>query len=323
MYTLNGFFQKAIVTGGAGFVGSNLVESLLNDGLQVVSIDDFSAGKRENLRELESKFKEKLTIVECDITDPNKLKKYFSGVDIVFHQACSKMTVCLKDPIRDLEVNAAGTFNLLKLSVENSVKKFIHVSTGSVYGEAQYYPTDEKHPVNPSSYYGVSKLAGEKYARAFTELHGLDVSILRYFHVYGPKQDHSEVGGVIGIFSEKALTGENITIHGTGEQIRSFTHVKDVVNINKLIALKGAIGEAYNCASGLKVSIKELADKIIALAGSSSIIEFSDWKVGDIKHFDVGNEKLKKLGFNFAYDDFDVGLEETFKWYKKKLTAEK
>ncbi len=316
-YSLNGIYHKAIVTGGAGFVGSNLVESLLEDGLEVISIDDYSAGKERNLEDLKERFGDQLTAANCDITNKKDLATYFKGVDVVFHQACSKMTICLKDPLRDLEVNAAGTFNLLELARDTSVKKFVHVSTGSVYGIAQYFPTDEKHPVNPTSYYGVSKLAGEKYVRAFAHLYDMDTSILRYYHVYGPKQDSGDYGGVMGIFCKQAIKNEDLTIFGDGTQIRSFTYVKDVVNINKLVALKGGKGEAYNCASGLKVSINDIAQKITKMAGATSKINYADWKPGDIKDFEVSHQKIEDLGFEFEYLDFDKGLQKTFDWYKK------
>ena len=318
-YNLLGRFQKAIVTGGAGFIGSNLIESLLEDGLSVISIDDYSAGKAENLDQLKKRFSEQLLEVKCDITNKAQLSEHFEDVDIVFHQACSKMTVCLKDPLRDLEVNAAGTFNLLELSREFNIKKFIHVSTGSVYGNARHFPTDETHPLNPSSYYGVSKLAGEKYARAFADLYDLNTSILRYYHVYGPKQESGSYGGVMGIFCRNALAERDITIYGDGSQIRSFTYVKDVVNINKFIALNGVKGEAYNCASGLKVSINEIAEKIIKLSGSRTKIIYEDWKLGDIKDFNVSHQKLLDLGFEFDWLDFDLGLNSTFEWYKKTI----
>ncbi len=316
-FSLTGKFKRALVTGGAGFVGSNLVESLLEDGLEVVSIDDYSAGKERNLADLVEKFGDQLTAVKCDITNKEALTPHFEGVDVVFHQACSKMTVCLVNPLRDLEVNAAGTFNLLELARDNGVKKFVHVSTGSVYGIAQHFPTDENHPLNPTSYYGVSKLAGEKYTRAFAHLYDMDTSILRYYHVYGPKQDSGDYGGVIGIFCRQALSNDDITIFGDGTQIRSFTYVKDVVNINKLVAVKGGKGEAYNCASGLKITINDIATKIRELAEASSKITYADWKIGDIKDFEVSHEKIKQLGFEFQYLDFDKGLKQTFDWYQK------
>lgn len=318
MYSLKGKFKRAIVTGGAGFVGSHLVESLLGDGLEVISIDDYSGGKAENLAHLKANYM--LTEVRCDITDLKSLRSYFEGVDIVFHQAVSKMTVCLKNPRRDLEVNALGTFNLLELSRDFKVKKFVHASTGSVYGEATYYPTDELHPVNPTSFYGVSKLAAEKYVRTFSHLFNLDATILRYYHVYGTRQENSDVGGVVSIFARRALEGLPLIIYGDGTQLRSFTSVRDVVKINKLVALTdGTKSNAYNCASGDKVTIGELAKKILVLLDKDpNMIEYRDWKIGDIVKFDVSNNKLKALGMSWD-TPFEVGLAETLEWSKKWL----
>ena len=220
-------YKKAIVTGGAGFIGSHVVEELVKLGVHTISIDDYFAGKPENLEHL--KGYENFEEVKCDVTDLEGLKEHFGGVDVVFHQAASKKTICLNDPRRDLEINAEGTFNLLELSRDLGVKKFVHASTGSVYGEAQYFPQDEQHPLVPTSYYGVSKLAGEKYVKAFQHLYGLDTTVLRYFHIYGPRQESSDVGGVVSIFSRLMLAGKPITIFGDGTQQRSFTYVKDVV----------------------------------------------------------------------------------------------
>lgn len=318
MYSLKGKFKRALVTGGAGFIGSHLVEELLKDGLEVVSIDNYSGGKKQNLEEFKSnpRFQE----VDCDITDLEKLRPHFEGVDIVFHQAASKMTICLRDPRRDLEVNAEGAFNLLELARDFDVKKFVHASTGSVYGEAQYYPTDEAHPLNPTSYYGVSKLAGEKYVRAFSHLYGMDVTMLRYFHVYGPRQENSEVGGVVSIFARRAMEGKPLIIYGDGSQMRSFTFVKDVVNINRFVAVNpNTKGEVYNCASGIKVTIQELAEAVLTVLNKTEVgIEYRDWKLGDIKVFDVSNEKLKKLGMVWQ-TPFEEGLSQTLEWTKTWL----
>lgn len=309
-------YKKAMVTGGAGFVGSNLIASLLQDGLEVVSIDDYSTGNRKNLAEFRSN--PRFIEAECDITDFNKLESYYPGVDVIFHQACSKMTLCLEKPQRDLAVNAEGALNLLLLAKKYGVKKFVHASTGSVYGNAQYYPTDEKHPNNPVSYYGVSKLAGEKYVRAFAELYGMDTTVLRYFHVYGPKQDSSLYGGVTSIFCRQAISGDKLTIFGDGSQIRTFTYVKDVVNANKFVAAQTKCrGEAYNVSSGVKITINELSEKVLAyFKRDRSNVIYSDWKVGDIKYFDVANQKLIDAGFRFEYD-YEAGLLETLTWMEK------
>lgn len=315
MDSMNKNYKKAIVTGGAGFIGSHLVESLLEDGLEVISLDDYSAGKKENLSDMKNNpnFNE----VNCDITNYDELKTHFDGVDIVFHQAVSKMTVCLKDPRRDLEVNAQGTFNLLELARDFKVKKFVHASTGSVYGIATSYPTDEDHSLNPVSYYGVSKLAAEKYVRAFSDLYDMDNTILRYYHVYGPRQENSDVGGVVSIFARRAIEKKPIIIYGDGSQIRSFTHVDDIVKINKLVAqTKKTKGESYNCASGIKISINQLAKNIInALNEKNTKIVYKDWRIGDIKFFDVSNKKLINLGMIWEKDFID-GLNETLEWSK-------
>jgi len=307
-------YEKALVTGGSGFIGSHLVEELLTQGLEVVSVDNYSTGKRENL----SKFRDnpRLFERECDITNYEHLKQYFPGVDIVFHEAASKKTICLKDPRRDLEVNAKGTFNVLELSKEFGVKKILHASTGSVYGEAVYFPQDENHPLVPKSYYGVSKLAGEKYAKVFELLYDMDITILRYFHVYGPRQDFSKDGGVVSIFCHRVLNGQPPIIFGDGSQQRSFTYVKDVVNANLLLSItEGTKGECYNCASGVKITIQELANKILHLFNKTDlVIQYKDWMIGDIKVFDVSNMKLKKLGFQFE-TNFDEGLQKTVEWF--------
>lgn len=311
-------YSKALVTGGAGFIGSHIVEELLKQGIEVVSIDNYFAGKEENLKMFHSydKFHE----VKCDVTDYEELKKHFDGVDIVFHEAASKKTICLKDPRKDLLINGAGTFNILELSRDFGVKKVVHASTGSVYGEAKYFPQDEKHPLNPTSYYGVSKLAGEKYARAFCDLYGLDCTILRYFHVYGPRQEYSDVGGVVPIFGRRVLHDEFPIIHGDGSQQRSFTYVKDLVNINLLVAMaEGTMGEAYNCASGINVTVGQLAEKVKEYYGRKELpIIYDEWTVGDIKTFDVSNEKIRKLGFEFKWS-FEEGLETTLEWLKDYL----
>lgn len=310
-------FHRALVTGGAGFIGSHIVKRLLKEGVEVVSIDSYVTGKSENLADLSH---ENLQEIDCDVVDYDQLKPHFEGVDVVFHNAASKKTVCLKDPRLDLDTNAKGTFNLLELSRDHGVKKFVHASTGSVYGEAQYYPQDEKHVLLPTSYYGVSKLAGERYAMVFNQLYDLDVTILRYFHVFGPKQESSEFGGVVAIFSRKAIAGEPLLIFGDGEQLRSFTYVEDVVSANMLVAThKDTKGEVYNCASGIQVTIKELADKVIGLSGKELEIEYGDWTIGDIKYFKVSNEKLRSLGLEFQ-TDFDAGLKDTFEWFKKELS---
>ena len=184
-----------------------------------------------------------------------------------------------------------------------------------LFDEAKYYPQDENHPTEPVSFYGISKLAAEKYTSLYHREYGLDVTTLRYFHVYGPRQDNSDAGGVVSIFLKKALDGEPITIFGDGTQQRSFTYVKDVVRINMLAATSlKTKGEVYNCASGINITISQLADKVINMVGNPGLeIKYSDWTPGDIKVFDVDNSKIRELGFEFK-TYFKAGMEETLRW---------
>ncbi len=307
-------FNKAIVTGGAGFIGSNLIAKLLEQGMEVISLDNYLAGKKENLVEFKNNpnFKE----IFCDVTDLEELKKHVVDVDIIFHQAASKKTVCLNDPRRDLEINAKGTFNLLELARDRGVKKFVHASTGSVYGEGVILPQKEDHPLVPTSYYGVSKLAGEKYVNVFHKLYGLNTTVLRYFHIYGPKQDFSDAGGVVSIFTNKIMKNKPITIFGDGTQQRSFTYVDDAVRANLLVAYNDkSNGETYNCASGINVTIKELAESLSRHLNKKVPIKYEEWMLGDIKVFDIDNTKLRSLGFNFK-TQFDEGLKKTIDWMK-------
>lgn len=307
-------YNKALVTGGAGFIGSHVVEKLVKMGVETISVDNYFAGKHENLSRL--KGYSNFTEVECDVTDNEALNELFPGVEVIFHQAASKKTICLTNPRRDLEINGAGTFNLLELSKKHGVKKFVHASTGSVYGEAQYFPQDENHPLNPTSYYGVSKLAGERYVKVFEHLYGLNVTVLRYFHVYGPRQESSDVGGVVSIFTRQSILGQPMTIFGDGTQQRSFTYVDDVVKANILAAsMPEARGQIFNCASGIKVTIKELADMVADIIGvKDPEILYGDWTPGDIKIFDINNSKIKNtLGIDFR-TDFQSGLKLTVEW---------
>jgi len=309
--------QKAIVTGGAGFIGSHIVTKLVKMGVETISIDDYFAGKRENLAHLKScdNFHEAI----CDVTDMNELEKYFDGVDTVFHEAASKKTICLSDPRRDLEINAEGTFNMLELSMKYGVRKFVHASTGSVYGEPVKFPQDENHRLHPVSYYGVSKLAGESYVKTFHHLYGLDTTVLRYFHVYGARQESSDVGGVVSIFVRKMLAGQPVTIFGDGTQQRSFTHVDDVVRTNIAAAISDkATGQVYNCVSGIKVTISELVEHLRKILGiKEQKINYEDWMVGDIKVFDVDNSKVKKDLDIVFMTNFVNGLKETVQWARE------
>lgn len=289
--------QTALVTGCAGFIGSNLCKRLINDGIQVVGVDDLSAGKAKNIEGLD------LFWYEADITDYDAIDRIIDKhrPDVIFNQAASKKNICEKNPYRDLEVNGAGTLNLLQIASLNGVKSFVHASTGSVYGEVAGEIT-EQTPYNPVSYYGVSKMAGESYAKMFSKL--MNVSILRYFHVYGPNQDSGPLGGVVAIFINKLLKNEHPVIFGDGNQVRSFTYVDDVVEANIMATENPGI---YNVASGTRTTIKNLLREIQSVSDLYQQPEYADWQPGDIKNFNVNNEKAtNELGIKWT--QFRKGL---------------
>lgn len=320
MIQINEQYNKFLVTGGAGFIGSHICEELLNQNKQVICIDNLVNSDLININNFMKN--KNFTFIQDDIMNL-KLEKYeylFKDLDIIFHEACSKCTICMIDPELDLTINARGTFILLELAVKYNIKKFIHASTGSVYGEPIIFPTDEKHQLKPVSYYGVSKLAGERYVEVFGSIYGLNYSILRYFHVYGSRQVSSDYGGVVAIFIKKCLLNEPINIYGNGEQVRSFTYVKDIVNANFLCVInRHTDNEIYNACSGIQISINNLANIIKTKMNKTTLNTiYHDWKKGDIKYFEVSNEKLKNLGITFKIN-FDEIINELINEYKLYL----
>ena len=297
----------SIVTGGAGFIGSHICEEILSRGGHVICLDDFSAGHENNVSIFRGNDHFELVAKSiCD--DDQEMTDIFSRADFVFNNAASKKNVCLVDPAKDLVVNAGGTLNLLEYSRKHGVKKFIHASTGSVYGEPVVFPTTEEHPLSPVSYYGVSKLAGERYVDVYNKLYGLNTTIIRYFHVYGPRQESNEFGGVVSIFLNRIQQGLPPIVFGDGEQVRSFTWVKDLVNVNlECVNNQASIGKAYNAASGIRVSINELAHEMLSILGAthSLSVTYGPPLIGDIMNFDVSNELVQKdLNVTFEKDFF-------------------
>jgi UDP-glucose 4-epimerase len=303
--------RRVVVTGGAGFIGSHLCDALLAGGDTVTCVDNLvgSAGTTRNVDHLFDHPRFELDArsvldwaAHCDL----------SGVSCIFHQAASKSSVSLVDPERDLSVNALGTLRLLLRAAEAGVGRFVHASTGSVFGETDAVQAEDT-PKEPVSLYGISKLAGESYCRVVGELYGLDYTVLRYYHVIGPRQDSSDSGGVVPIFVRRCLEGQPLTIYGTGAQTRSFTSVRDVVRANlAVVESDRARGEHYNCASGISVSISELAEFIMAETGSTQPVEYAPARPGDVPRFEVDNSKLRRLGIAFETDWRSVVREVIF-----------
>lgn len=315
--------MKAIVTGGAGFIGSNLIEALISKGFYVVSIDNYSRGDTRNLKT--AHYGGSFLEVRCDIRDKETLRGHFKDTDYVFHQAALKNTVCQQLPLCAFDVNTIGTKVLLDLSVEFGVKRFLFASTASVYGKPVCEQIMfENHPTNPISVYGISKLAAEKFVQVAHERDGLATTIFRYFHAYGPRCDASEeTGDVIPIFIRKLVHDEQPDIHGDGLQERSYTYVGDVVKVN-LLALESeqAVGQIYNVASGLKISVRDMVETLRTMMGKEHIKPvFSEWrKMPEPRRItEVSHSKLA-MHVNFSrkyWTPFDIGLKKTIEWYTR------
>ena len=253
--------KKAIVTGGAGFIGSNLVDKLIDMGIQVSVIDDFSTGKMENTNKKAHYWKQDLSKVDID-----ELTQFMEGVDVVFHLAAlARVQPSIEDPIPFDKVNIGGTLRMLKLAHNLGVKRFVYSASSSAYGNATKFPTPEEHPTNPLSPYGLQKYVGEQYCKMFSQVYGLDTVSLRYFNVYGERMSlEGAYKLAIPIFAKQMLEGKPLTINNDGEQRRDFTYVGDVVEANILAAThkEPLNGEAFNIGNGKEFTVNEIADML-------------------------------------------------------------
>jgi UDP-glucose 4-epimerase len=293
--------KEVVLTGGAGFIGSHLCDALLDRDNTVTCVDNLvgTVGSTRNVEHVLDH--PRFRLVTEDVVDWAD-RADLSRVDYVFHLAASKNSVALDDPESDLTVNALGTLRLLLRAARDGVSKFVYASTGSVFGDTSREHVEDS-PKRPVSVYGISKLAGESYCRVIGETFGLDYTVLRYYHVIGPRQDASDHGGVVPIFARRALAQRPLRIYGSGEQTRSFTSVRDVVQATMLAAMSDQMQhESFNCASGVSVSIQDLADFVLAETGSAQGIEYAPARPGDIRHFAVDNKKLRRLGVDFDTD---------------------
>ena len=313
--------ETYIVTGGAGFIGSHLAERLLKEGNRVRIIDNFSTGKRANIAQLAEAFPNTLEVHEVSITDGKAIAPIFKGVDYVFHQAAlASVPRSVADPVATNEANVTGTLNVLIAARDAEVKRVAYAASSSAYGEvsAEYQvETMQPHPLSP---YGVSKLAGEYYCQAFTQVYGLETVALRYFNVFGPRQDEtSQYSAVIPKFISAMLAGKQPTIYGDGEQSRDFTYIDNVVHGN-LLALKAPDvgGEMMNLATGGSVSLLQLIEKINRLLDTSIEPIHEPPRPGDIKYSRANVTKITDL-LDFApVVDFDAGLAHTIDWFKTR-----
>lgn len=306
--------MKFLVTGGAGFIGSNIVEELLKRNYAVRVIDNFSTGKKENL----NGFLKDIELVEGDIRNYDTVIKATKSVDVILHQAAlPSVPRSIIDPITSNDVNVGGTLNILNAAKENRVKRVVSASSSSVYGDTPELPKHEGMVLNPMSPYAVTKLTGEKYCNVFSKLYNLETVSLRYFNVFGPRQDpSSQYSAVIPKFIKAMLNDEQPTIYGDGEQSRDFTYIANVVDANILAAIKDyEPGLAINCACHDQITLNQLVDELNKLLGKQIKPKYVDPRPGDIKHSFADIEKIKSvLGFNPSVS-FEDGLKKTIEWY--------
>jgi UDP-glucose 4-epimerase len=312
-------FSKVLVTGGAGFIGSHIVDRLVAEEFETTVVDDMSTGRMENLSKCRGK--ENFHFVKGDIRDWLFLKNVVKNVDAVLHEAAlASVARSIKEPLLTDEINVVGTLNVLKAASDCGVKRVVFASSASVYGNTQCKRIDEDVSVNPMSPYGVSKLAGEFYAKYFYSVRGLETVSLRCFNAYGPRQSldpRSSYSGVISIFLSRLLGDSSPRVFGDGEQTRDFVFVEDIVEANMLaLNSKNAPGQVFNVGSGKSVSVNQVAEtlkKVLCKAGLENT--YADVQPGDIRHScaDIGKAR-KMLGFEPRFS-FDEGISELVKWY--------
>jgi nucleoside-diphosphate-sugar epimerase len=310
-------FKKALITGGAGFIGSHLVDALVSADCDVTVLDNLSTGHLSNLRNIENR----ITFYQGDIRDQDILIKASKDRDIIFHQAAVvSVPQTVDNPVDSAMVNDMGTLFVLEAARKNNVKRVVLASSCAVYGDDPDIPKFENMNPKPQSPYAVQKLTGEFYARLYFELYNLETVCMRYFNVYGPRQDPSSpYSGVISIFTTKASDRNSPVIYGDGNQYRDFIFVKDVVKAN-LLAANGneAKGKIFNIGTGRYVRVNELWEKISRLAGHNFKPKYEQGRPGDIRESVANIDRAQKvLGFEPEYS-FEKGLKETFNWYMDK-----
>jgi nucleoside-diphosphate-sugar epimerase len=308
--------KKYLVTGGAGFIGSHLVEFLVTQGKEVRVLDNFLTGKKENIAD----FIDGIELIEGDIRDLETCKKAVDGIDFVLHQAAlPSVPRSIENPVLTNAINVGGTLNILAASKEAQVKKVVFASSSSVYGDDPHLPKKEGTEGSPLSPYAVTKLVGEKYMRVFSEIYGLGTVSLRYFNIFGPRQDPlSQYAAVVPNFITKMDRGERPRIYGDGEQSRDFTFVANVVRANMLaLESEGISGEVFNIACGDRITVNTLFEKIRHVFNKDTDPVHESPRPGDVRHSFADIEKAKKLIDYEPAVSFDDGLRETIRWYKK------
>ncbi|GBD97593.1 MAG TPA: SDR family oxidoreductase [Nitrospirae bacterium] len=305
--------MKVLVTGGAGFIGSHIVDRLVDEGYDVVVVDDLSSGKEEHINKRAKFYKLDIRDQELESVFQKELPDYVSH-----HAAQMDVRRSVSDPMFDATVNVLGTINILQNCVRYKVKKITFASSGgAIYGEQEVSPAPETHPLRPVSPYGVTKLAGESYLYYYKNVCGLDYTALRYANVYGPRQDPFGEAGVVAIFIQKMLKGEQPVINGDGEQTRDFVYVGDVVEANILAMTENRTENIFNIGTGIETSINQIVNRLRGIIDPSVEVKHGPPKSGEQRRSVIGYTKAKDVlhwepGFPLVN-----GLEETCKYFKK------
>ncbi len=312
---------KVLVTGGAGFIGSNLADELIRQGARVSILDDLSTGSSENLDEISGDFE----FVEGDINDDDAVKRAMTGAEIVFHQAAlPSVPLSVENPGETHRVCVDGTFNILLKAKELGVRRLIYAASSSAYGDQPTLPKVETMKADPLSPYAVAKLTGELYCRTFNNVYGLETVALRYFNVFGPRQNPSSMySGVISRFIDALLKGTTPVIYGDGEQSRDFTFIANVVDANiKASQAVTGIGQTMNVANGERVSLNQLLDVLKKITGKSDVsADYLPARNGDVKHSQADNAlAIEHLGYQELVG-LEGGLTRTIAWWKNSRFA--
>lgn len=318
--------MSVLVTGGGGFIGSHLVEALLQRGASVRALDNLTTGHRTNLvgALAHPEAQKTFTFIDGDVTDRKTVREAIEGVDYVLHQAAlPSVQRSVEDPITSNQVNVVGTLNVLMAAQEAGVRRVIYASSSSVYGDSPQLPKIESMPTNPLSPYAVSKLAAEAYCRAFTRVYGLETISLRYFNVFGPRQDpNSLYAAVLPRFIEALLSQKPPVIYGDGVQSRDFTYIENVVQAN-LLALDaaGASGEAFNIACGESVTLKAVLECLAEFSNQVVAPEYQAPRAGDIKHSLADISKAERLLGYRPVIPFREGLKRTLEFFRQRRAS--
>ncbi|HET9492531.1 MAG TPA: SDR family oxidoreductase [Methylomirabilota bacterium] len=310
--------SRVLVTGGAGFIGSHLVERLLAGGHAVRVLDNFSTGSRANLP-FAARYGAALEVTEGDIRSGQTVASALAGVSLVFHQAAMRSVPrSVEDPLGANEHNVTGTLNVLEAARRTGVRRVVYASSSSVYGDRPDLPKREDQPPAPISPYAVSKTAGEQYAAVWHRLFGLETVGLRYFNVFGPRQDPaSEYAAVIPRFILWGLRGEPLQVHGDGEQSRDFTYVDNVVDANVMAAhADGVGGEVFNVGCGARVSLLDIAARLETLLGRRLERRHGPARPGDVRHTLADIDKAKRMLGYMPVVGFDEGFRRTLEYFR-------